>query len=63
MYSTKAQLRLGLHFVAFPGASSSGDQVLGKRGRCSLSPPLSLLLGFLGVQQVHVLRCSVYLFW
>ena len=29
-YSTKAQIRLGLHFVPFPGPSSSGDQVLGK---------------------------------
>ena len=31
--STKAQTRLGLRFVPFPGPSSSGDQVLGE---CSL---------------------------
>ena len=30
-YSTKAQTRLGLRFVPFPGVSSSGDQVLGER--------------------------------
>ena len=30
-YSSKAQARLGLHFVPFPGPSSSGAQVLGKR--------------------------------
>ena len=30
-YSTKAQIQLGLHFVPFPGLSSSGNQVLGKR--------------------------------
>ena len=30
-YSTKAQTRLGLHFVPFPGPSSLGDQVLGER--------------------------------
>ena len=29
-YSTKAQTQLGLHFVPFPGLSSSGAQVLGK---------------------------------
>ena len=29
-YSTKAQTQLGLHFVHFPGPSSSGDQVLGE---------------------------------
>ena len=47
---------MGLHFVPFPGPSSSGDQVFGKRGRCDLSPPPSLLLGFLGVHPVHLLR-------
>ena len=30
---------------------------------CDLSPPLSLPLGFLGVQPVHLLRCAVCLFW
>jgi len=30
-YSRKVQTPLGLHFVRFPGASSSGDQVLGER--------------------------------
>ena len=47
---------MGLWFVPFPGPSSSGDQVFGEHGRCDLSPPLSLLLGFLGVQLAHVLR-------
>ena len=53
-HSTKAQARLGLRFVPFPGRSSSGDQVLGEHplpgGRCVLSPPPSQPLGFLGVQ-------------
>ena len=30
---------------------------------CDLSPPLSLPLGFLDVQQVRLLRCAVCLFW
>ena len=42
--------------VPFLGLSSSGDEVLGERGRCSLSPPPSLPLGFLGVQPAHLLR-------
>ena len=54
---------MDLHFVPFPGPSSSGDQVLGKRGHCNLLPPLSLLLGFLGVKLAHLLRCAVCLFW
>ena len=29
-YSTKAQPQVGLHFVSFPGPSSSGNQVLGE---------------------------------
>ena len=38
-YSTKAQTQLGLHFVPFPGLSSSGDQVLGEHTlpRCGAS--------------------------
>ena len=36
MYSTKAPTWLGLCFVPFPGLSSSGDQVLGKRGHPQL---------------------------
>ena len=31
-------------------------QVFGERSRCDLSPPLSLPLGFLGVQLAHLLR-------
>ena len=50
------QTRLGLRFVPFPGLSSSGDEVFGECGRCNLSPPLSLLLSFLGVQLAHILR-------
>ena len=46
----------GPAFVPFPGPSSSGDEVFDKRGFCDLLPPLSLLLGFLGVQPVHLLR-------
>ena len=42
--------------VPFPDPSSSGDEVFGERGRCDLSPPPSLLLGFLGVQPAHLLR-------
>ena len=49
-------MQFGLHFVPFPGLSSSGDQVLGKHGRCNLLPPPSLPLGFLGVQLAHLLR-------
>jgi len=30
---------------------------------CVLSPPPSQLLGFLGVQQLHLLRCAMCLFW
>ena len=59
----KTQTWLGLRFVPFPGPSSSGDQVLGERGHCGLSPPPSLPLGFLGVQPVHLLRGAVCLFW
>ena len=55
-YSSKAQARLGLHFVPFPGPSSSGDQVFGKCSHCGLLPSLSLLLDFLGVQPAHLLR-------
>ena len=55
-YSTKAQTRLGLRFVPFPGPNSSGDEVFGERGRCYLLPPPSLPLGFLGVQLAHLLR-------
>ena len=47
---------MDLRFVPFPGPSSSGDQVFGERGRCDLSPPLSLPLGFLGVKLAHLLR-------
>ena len=47
---------MGLSFVPFPGPSSSGDEVFGERGRCDLSPLLSLLLGFLGVQPARRLR-------
>ena len=50
------QTRLGLRFVPFPGPSSSGDEVFGEHGHCDLSPPTSLLLGFLGVQPAHLLR-------
>ena len=38
------------------GRCDSGDQVFGERGRCDLSLPLSLLLGFLGVQPARLLR-------
>ena len=55
-YSSKAQTRLGLHFVPFPGPSSSSDQVFGEHSCCDLSSPLSLPLGFLGVQQTRLLR-------
>ena len=58
---------LGLHFVLFPGLSSTGDQVLGEctlpAALCVLSPPWSRLLGFPGVQQGCHLRCAVCLLW
>ena len=47
---------VGPAFVPFPGPSSSGDEVFGECGRCDLSPPPSLPLGFLGVQLVQLLR-------
>ena len=56
MYSTKVQTHLGLRFVPFPGPSSSGNQVFGKCSCCNLSPPPSLLVGFLDLQLVHLLR-------
>ena len=63
----KAQTRLGLRFVPFPGRSSSGDQVLGERtlpgGQCVLSPPASQPLSFLGVQWECHLGCAVCLLW
>ena len=59
----KAKTWLDMRFVPFPGPSSSGDQVLGERGLCDLSPSLSLTLGFLGVQPAHLLWCAVCLFW
>ena len=34
-----ADSQLGLHFVPFPGQSSSGDEVFGERDCCDLSPP------------------------
>ena len=34
------QTRLGLHFVPFPGLSSSGDQVFGKRGAATYHLPM-----------------------
>ena len=60
-YSAKAQTWLDLRFVPFPGLGSSGDQALGERSHCGLSPPLSPLLGFLGVQPAHLLMLAVSL--
>ena len=56
------QTQLGLHFVPFPGPSSSGDQVFGERTlfRCSASyhfPSPSC-----SVSQVCHLRCAMCLF-
>ena len=45
--SSKAQTRLGLRFMPFPGPSSSGDQVFGEHSCCDLLPPQSLPLGSL----------------
>ena len=47
-FSTKAQTRLGLRFVPFPGPSSSGNQVLGefilpRWGGASYHPPVPAL--------------------
>ena len=46
---------MGLRFVSFPALSSLSDEVFVKHGPCDLSPLLSLPLGFLGVQLVHLL--------
>ena len=46
--------RLGWACVLCLG--SSGDEVFGEHGCCDLSLPLSLPLGFLGVQPAHLLR-------
>ena len=48
------QTQLVLHFVPFPGLSSSGDEVFGEHGHCDLSPPPFLPLSFLGVKPVHL---------
>ena len=50
---------MGLGFVPFSGLSSSIDEVFGEQGRCDLSPPPFLLLGFLGVQLAPLLRRMV----
>ena len=70
MYSTRAQIQLGVCFVPFPDPSSSGDQVLGEYtvpgGPCmlinslvpaSLFPPPHLH------PREHRLRCAVCLLW
>ena len=46
---------LGLCFVPFPALSSLSDEVFVECAPCDLSPLLSLLLSFLGVQLVHLL--------
>ena len=51
--------QLGLRFVPFPGPSSSGDEVFGKRGHCDLSPPPVPMLSFLGVQLAHLLKWTL----
>ena len=43
-------------FCALPRLSSSGDPVFGECGHCDLSPPLSLPLGFPGIQPARLLR-------
>ena len=50
------QALLGLCSVPFPGPSSSGDEAFDEHSCCDLSPPLSLPLGFLGVQPAYLLR-------
>ena len=66
-YAARAQIRLSMCFVPFPGPSSSGDQVLGKCTLqsvwCILSPPWSWLLSFLGAQRECPLSCAVCLLW
>ena len=47
---------VGPAFCPFPGPSSLGDEVFGEHSRCNLLSPPSLQLGFLGIQQVHLLR-------
>ena len=54
-----------MHFVPFPGLSSSGDQVTGEctvpGGPCVLITSQSWLLGFPGVLQEQCLRCAMCL--
>ena len=72
-YSTKAQTRLGLRFMPFPGLSSSGDQVLGKRTLPSWAMhlitslvPAAQFLGYIAgaPSQAHcvtILGCDLWL--
>ena len=53
-YSTKAQTRLGLCFVPFPGPRSSGDQVLGE---CTVSGGPCILITSL-VPAAQFPRCA-----
>ena len=65
--STRAQTRLGLRVVPFPGPRSSGDQVLGELtapgGLCVLVTSQPQPLGFLGALQECCLRCALGLLW
>ena len=64
-YSTKAQTRLGLRFVPFPGTSTQVTRCLVSAlfpgGQCILSPPQTQSLSFLGAQQECRLRCYMCL--
>ena len=63
----RAQTRLGVSFVPFPGPSSSSDQVLGEctvlGGPCVLISSQSRQLSVLGALQKYLLRCAVCLLW
>ena len=47
---------VGPAFCALPRCEQLWSPGVGERGRCNLSLPLSLPLGFLGVQPAHLLR-------
>ena len=64
---TKAQTPMDMHFVPFPGPSSSGDQVLGEhtlqRWQVHLITSLVPAAWFPGWSQLRLLRCGQCLFW
>ena len=66
--STPQRRRLGWACVLCPSQVGAAQatrclESTHSPGACVLSPPPSQLLGFLGAQREHHLRCAVCLFW